>query len=102
MKSHVFRAEAAAEYAEAKRYYTDIRPELGQRFEVEIGELIQTICQDPQRYRQHDPPLRRHFSRTFPYAVIYLEETDRVVIFAVMHMRRRPDYWKPRTNAAQP
>jgi plasmid stabilization system protein ParE len=99
VKVHVFRAEAAAEYAEAKAYYTDIRPELGQRFEAEMEELIQTVCQDPQRYRQHDPPLRRHFGRTFPYAVIYLEEADRIVIFAVMHMRRRPGYWKSRVDA---
>ena len=95
MKPHAFRAEAAAEYAEAKEYYTRINPELGQRFETEMDELIQTICQDPRRYRQYDPPMRRHFSRSFPYAVIYLEETERILIFAVMHMKRQPGYWKP-------
>ncbi|MBI4026729.1 MAG: type II toxin-antitoxin system RelE/ParE family toxin [Verrucomicrobia bacterium] len=70
--------------------------ELGQRFEMEIDELIQIICRDPRRYRQYDPPMRRHFSKTFPYAVIYLEEAERILIFAVMHMSRRPGYWKER------
>ncbi len=96
MKPHAFRAEAAAEYVEAKAYYTGIHAELGQRFEAEMDGLIRIICQDPQRYRQHDPPMRRHFSRIFPYAVIYLEEAERILIFAVMHMHRRPGYWKKR------
>lgn len=40
--------------------------------------------------------MRRHFGKTFPYAVIYLDEAERIMIFAVMHMSRRPGCWKPR------
>ena len=94
MKSYVFRAEAASEYADAKAYYAGIHQELGRRFEMEIEALIHVICQYPQRYRQYDPPMRRHFSKAFPYAVIYLEEEERILIFAVAHMSRRPGYWK--------
>ncbi|NJL19041.1 MAG: hypothetical protein HC901_01670 [Bdellovibrionaceae bacterium] len=43
-----------------------------------------------------DPPAHRHFSRWFPYGLIYLEESDRLWIVAVMHLQRRPGYWKSR------
>jgi hypothetical protein len=40
--------------------------------------------------------LRRHFSRDFPYAVIFLDKPGHVWIVAVMHMKRRPGYWRAR------
>ena len=43
-----------------------------------------------------DPLIRRHFSDVFPYAVIYVDQPDRVPIIAVMHMKRRPGYWRKR------
>jgi len=32
----------------------------------------------------------------FPYALLYLDEPDRVWIVAVMPLKRDPDYWKHR------
>jgi len=90
VKPYAFRAEA-------KEYYANIEPELGERFEAEIDQLIEAICRDPRRYREYDPPMRRHFSMRFPYAVIYRNDPERVLIFAVMHMKRRPGYWKSRS-----
>lgn len=96
MKPHAFHPEAAAEYAEAASYYAQIHPELGGRFYDEMDRLIQNVRREPQRFRQFEPPARRHFSTVFPYAVIYVEQPDRIWILAMMHMKRRPDYWKRR------
>ena len=98
MKPHAFHPEAEAEYAEAADYYQRISPELGGRFYDEMERLIFDIRRDPQRFRRFDPPTRRHFSREFPYAVIYVEQPDRVWILAMMHMKRRPGYWKHRVK----
>lgn len=43
-----------------------------------------------------DPPARRHFGGTFPFAIVYIEEPDRIWIVAVMHFKRRPGYWHGR------
>lgn len=91
-----FHPEARAEWFEALRYYEDIDGELGVRFYREIERLICEVCAEPQRFRKFDPPARRHFSRSFPYAVIYLDKPEHLWIVAVMHMKRRPGYWKPR------
>ena len=96
MKPHSFHPEAAREYADAARYYSRIGMELGGRFHDEMERLIQDIRSHPDRFRVFDLPARRHFSDVFPYAVIYLDQPDRVWIVAVMHMKRRPGYWKRR------
>jgi len=87
---------ADAELAEAVSYYTTIDPMLGQRFYLEMKRLIHEVSTHPRTFRQFDPPARRHFSPSFPYGVIYLEQADHLWIVAVMHLKRNPGYWKPR------
>ena len=77
---------AAEELASAVSYYAEVEPDLGVRFYMEIERLIQQVCNDPKRFRAFDPPARRHFSQSFPYAVVYLLEPDAVVVTAVMHL----------------
>ena len=96
MKPHGFHPEADEEYAEAAKYYARVSPELGGRFYDEIERLMSDICKQPNRFRRFDPPARRHFSDVFPYAVIYVDKPDRVLILAVMHLKQRPGYWKDR------
>jgi len=91
-----FHPEALDEFDDAGRYYAEINSELGARFYREIERLIREVCADPRRFRKFDPPARRHFSGNFPYALIYLDKPDHVWIVAVMQMKRRPGYWKPR------
>ena len=91
-------AEADLEFADAVRYYAEISPELGVRFYREIERIIREVCAFPDRFYKFDPPARRLFSSEFPYAVIYLKQPDRVWIVAVMHMKRRPGYWRKRLD----
>ena len=94
--NYLLHPEADEEFAGAIRYYSGISPVLGQRFYREMERLFLEICADPERFRRFDPPVRRHFSRDFPYAVIYLEKSGSIWIVAVMHMMRRPGYWRKR------
>ncbi len=94
--NYVLHPEADEELAEAVRYYAAIDPELGVRCYGEIERLIGEVCAHSQRFCQFDPPARRHFSHWFPYAIIYLEEPHHLWIVAVMHMKKRPGYWKER------
>jgi plasmid stabilization system protein ParE len=96
VKPRAFHPEADEEYAEAAEYYARIRPELGRRFYDQIEGLILDIRRQPRRFRLFDPPIRRHFSSVFPYAVLYVDQPDRVLIIAVMHMKRQVGYWKHR------
>ena len=96
MKARAFHVEADEEYTQAAEYYSGINSELGGRFYDEIERLILDVRRQPQRFPLLDPPIHRHFSNVFPYALLYVDQPDRVIIIAVMHMNRRPGYWRKR------
>ncbi len=98
MKPHAFHPEAEQEYAQAARYYAEVDPDLAGRFHDEMERLIKDVRGNPKRFRQFDPPAQQHFGNGFPYAVIYVEQSDRIWILAMMHMKRRPGYWKKRVS----
>lgn len=90
--------EADEEFAEGVRYYSEISPSLGARFYREIERLLCEVASEPERFRMFDPPVRRHFGRDFPYAVLFINRADFVWVVAVMHMKRCPGYWRERIS----
>lgn len=93
-----FRIEqgAEADFAEALEFYREESEALAGRLYDEIHRLITEVCAAPHLYRLVAPPVRRHFSETFPYAVLYVEKPDHVLILAIAHFKRRPGYWSER------
>lgn len=96
MKPPAFHPEARIEFAEAALYYTSILPELGRRFHGEMDRLIKEAGQTPRAFRLIVSPARRHFTRDFPYGIIYVERHDDIWILAVIHLHREPRYWQRR------
>lgn len=96
MKPFAFHREADAEFIDALQHYADISRELGDRFYDEIHRLIAEACQTPGTFRYIRKPARRHFTREFPYGIIYVDRPDDIWILAVMPLRREPNYWKQR------
>lgn len=56
----LIQAEARRELLAGVDYYTQISPELGARFYLEMERPIAEVCRYPQTFRQFDPPARRH------------------------------------------
>ena len=50
----------------------------------------------PGTFRFIRQPARRHFTREFPYGIIYVERPADIWILAVMPLRRKPGYWQHR------
>lgn len=96
MKPAAFHPEARIVFVEAARYYAAIEHSLGQRFYDVIDRLITEACQTPGTFRFIRKPARRHFTREFPYGLIYVERPDDIWIIAVMPLHRKPGYWKER------
>jgi len=96
VRPYILHHAAETEYLDAIRYYAGINLELGGKFYDEMERLITDVRRDPELFRVYDPPARRHFSRRFPYAILYIPEPERILIVAVMDMRRKPGYWKKR------
>ena len=58
--------------------------------------MVYRIGESPNRYPEIDEDVRRCMARKFPYAVLYIIEPDYLLILAVMHCSREPNYWKNR------
>jgi plasmid stabilization system protein ParE len=95
----ILHPEAEAEILGAQRYYSEVRPALGRRFYDELSGLLLRVAERPLAFKQFAPPARRAFARHFPYAVVYVPRGEAVWIIAVMHVRRKPGYWKRRLTA---
>ena len=42
---------------------------------------------------------RRCLTNRFPFGIIYTIIEQDIIIVAVMHLNKQPDYWKKRTKA---
>jgi plasmid stabilization system protein ParE len=96
VKRFAFHREADAEFIDALQHYTAINPELGGRYYDEIHRLINDACLSPGTFRFIRDPARRHFTRDFPFGIIYVERPEDIWILAVMHLHREPGYWQHR------
>ena len=91
---HRFVDEALAEFIEAGRYYNRQVAGLGDAFVGEIETGIDVILQGPAVWGVIEDDVRRYLIRRFPYGIYYTIEDDIVVIWAVKHLHRDPDYWR--------
>lgn len=98
MKSCAFHPEADEEFLEALARYGEKSQALGRRYYHAIQALVAEIYHAPALYRRlpGTGEARRHFKKPFPYAVLYVEEPDSVLVLAVAHFKRRPGYWRHR------
>ena len=93
-----FHPEAAEEFLEACVHYTDISPELGRAFYASVEAGIEKILARPRTWPVIEDGVRRFMVQRFPYGLYYtlVDEGEVVLVVAVMHMRRRPGYWRHR------
>lgn len=93
-----FHAEARKEFRESARYYESQQDGLGQRFVDAVRDAIDRIRSHPQLYHEFEPGVRQCRTPHFPYGIIYRVRNSTVEILAVMHLHRRPGYWKSRMS----
>lgn len=97
-----FLPEASAELYEAAEYYESKQEGLGMRFRGEISEICHLIVEHPSLWRERPGGYRRVNCPVFPYFIAYFIRGDRIVIAAVAHGHRHPDYWKHRLGGDKP
>lgn len=91
-----FHPAAEAEFSDAIGYYEDVDPGLGQDFAVEVYSAVERAVAYPRAWATLEGEVRRVLVRRFPYGVLYSEEEHDIVVLAVMHLHRDPEYWKSR------
>ena len=96
MKGVRFHPDAEAELIAAGEFYETYASGLGLDFVAEVRRAARTLAAHPRIGHRFSKRLRRLLVRRFPYGLLYRVEKDAIFIVAVMHLRRRPGYWKGR------
>ena len=91
-----FHPEARMEFISKIDYYESCRLGLGYDFATEVRSTIETIRRFPKAWPVLEGHIRRSMVHRFPYGIIYAEDDDAVLILAIMHLHRDPEYWKHR------
>ena len=93
-----FHPDAKKELFAGIDYYEKLQKGLGLKFAKEIYSTIQRIVYLPKAWTKMSKNTRRCLVNRFPYGVIYQIEKEKINIIAIMHLNRKPDYWKDRTK----
>lgn len=89
-------APANIDLEEAIYYYDHQLPGLGFRFFQEVNAAIERVKFLPLAWAKTGKRTRRCLVNGFPYAVMYVKDSDEIVITAIAHLHRNPDRYKDR------
>lgn len=81
---------------EAAFFYETANVGLGDDFLDDVENAINSIRQWPEVGTEIADGFRRTLVRRFPFGIVYIVEPDCILVVAVAHLRRSPDYWKGR------
>jgi plasmid stabilization system protein ParE len=89
---HIYDPIALEEYKEAVKWYKDRSIMAAENFVIEIKKKINTICEDPLRFRNAYSVFREVLLKKYPYTVVYFvdERKKKIIITSVFHNKRNP------------
>lgn len=98
MKRARFLAPARREFLAQVAYYQKETPGLGARFTAAVEAATARALAFPLTGSAISKNTRRVFVYDFPFAVIYRVQPDGILVVAVAHHSRRPEYWHYRVH----
>jgi len=87
---------AEIELDEAIQWYRAQAPGLGDAFLIEALTAAERIANHPEAWHRIEQGIRRCRLTRFPYGLIYAVQDDDIIVLAVAHLHREPDYWHDR------
>ena len=96
MRSVEFHLDAQAEFISAAQFYERQTAGLGLEFIATVHNAYNRLPEFPASGTPFGRRIRRLLVPKFPYGLLYRVEPERIYIIAVMHLHRRPGYWRSR------
>jgi hypothetical protein len=84
---------AEIELNDAFEYYENELEGLGYSLLEEFKSGVNRILQYPDAWSPIKENVRKCVLKKFPYSIIYAIHDEIILILAIAHHRRRPDYW---------
>jgi toxin ParE1/3/4 len=93
-----FLPSAEAELLAEVAFYSDARQGLGVRFQAAVEVTLARALEHPTSGVAGRRSTRRLAIKGFPFFLIYRPAADELLVVAVAHQSRRPDYWLARVR----
>lgn len=88
---------AEAEFYDIVNYYKEIDRALSYDFIQEFENAVHRLTKFPEVGHPYLHQTKRIFLDRFPYAIVYkIYRNKRIIVYAIMHMKRKPGYWEER------
>jgi plasmid stabilization system protein ParE len=88
--------EANEDLLDARAWYDNIRPQLGERFAFAVEATVAAIAEHPLQFPVVHRNRRRAGVLRFPYGIFFEVQEHRIVVIACFHGRRDPRRWLSR------
>jgi plasmid stabilization system protein ParE len=82
------RARADADLRQARDWYEQQRPGLGDEFLISVADVMLRLEREPKQTAFYYRDFRRLITGRFPYKVFYRVEGNLVIVFRVLHAGR--------------
>lgn len=90
----LFAEQARDEVRSARGWYRKRNGLAARRFIVEVSNAVAALASTPQVAPEIEAGIRRLLLDKFPYALLYSIEPDHILVLAVAHLKRHPEYWR--------
>ena len=90
----IVRPLAEADIESAAHWYDSERPGLAERFLTDLDRTFTRIRERPLQFPAITNVVRRALLQTFPYAVYFRASDERIIVLAVLHLRRDSRVWR--------
>lgn len=95
----IFTRIATQEVEDAVRFYELEYTGLGRRFKEEVRKAALRVAEYSKAWSIERGEVRKYLLHKFPYKLLYSLEADHILVIAVAHQHRKPDYWVDRDQA---
>jgi len=97
----VVRPLAEADIEDAAGWYESEQRGLASRFLVDLELVLERASESPLQFPLVAEGIRRGLLHSFPYAVYFKDTEERILILAVLHLRRKPAVWRRRLRESR-
>ena len=92
-----FLPPARDDFDESYAWYRKQSVRAADRFTAAIDEALEKLCRDPNNGIRIDDEHRFYrLKKSYPFYLVYRAEAAKIVVVAVAHNRREPNYWRGR------
>jgi hypothetical protein len=77
-------------------WYEEKESGLGSRLRDEVAHIVNRVAEDQVLWREREGGFRRVNCPVLPYFIAYIIREQKVIVVAVGHGHRKPNFWKSR------